>query len=287
MSKLICPVGPQGSGKTTWAKQYMATHPNTYRVNGDEVRAMVYVGRWDGKKESVAQNCQAEMVESLLRNHMNVIWDNMNLSTTAKNRCETMAMLTGAELIWHKINTSIEDCIHNDRARGCTIGRAIIENTFLRYDLINWNDYRDLVIVDVDGTLTDCEWRRHLVSGENKDWAQFLLRSDEDELRMPIVRWVNALSLDYDIIIVSGRNETYYEHGGDTRAQLAPVNYQRIFMRGNGDHRHDWEVKNDILRHIPKGKIKFAIDDRPQVIEKTWRANGIKVYPVGGYETYW
>ena len=140
MAKLICTVGPQGCGKTTWAKQYMAEHQNTYRVNGDEVRAMAYTGKWDGKKEAVVNNIQWEAVQSILNNKMNVIWDNMNLSAKAKERCIQMARDTGSELVWKVWNTPIDQCIANDKKRGGTIGRAIIESTWLRYDLIPWND---------------------------------------------------------------------------------------------------------------------------------------------------
>jgi predicted kinase len=292
MPKLICTVGLQGSGKSTWAREYMATHNNTYRVNGDEVRAMLYTGKWDRHKEAVVQNCQATMVESLLKNQMNVVWDNMNLSNAARERCKKLAAATGAELVWHEMKTTLDQCICNDSQRVSSqglIGRAIIENTALRYGLIEWNKYRQLVLVDIDGTLTDCEWRRklYLDSAENKCWDRFLSRCDEDNTVPAIVKWVNALSVDYDIVLVSGRQEELYEQKARTDLQLAGVLYKRIFMRKNGDHRPDWQVKLDIIKHIPKEQIEFAIDDRPVVIEKVWRANGIKVFPIGGYDHEW
>lgn len=40
MPKLILCRGIQGSGKTTWAKQYCKEHPNTIRVNRDDIRQM-------------------------------------------------------------------------------------------------------------------------------------------------------------------------------------------------------------------------------------------------------
>jgi len=32
------------------------------------------------------------------------------------------------------------------------------------------NDYINAIIVDLDGTLCDCNHRRHFVEGGNKDW---------------------------------------------------------------------------------------------------------------------
>ena len=40
MPKVILCRGIQGSGKTTWAKQYCKEHPNTIRVNRDDIRQM-------------------------------------------------------------------------------------------------------------------------------------------------------------------------------------------------------------------------------------------------------
>ena len=287
MPKLICPVGLQGSGKTTWAKEYMATHNNTYRVNGDEVRAMVYTGKYHRDKEAVAKAVQRASVESLLAGGSNVVWDNLNLSHTAQGDCDSMAARTGAELVWHHMNTPLDQCIENDRKRGCKIGRAIIENTALYYDKIPWYDQkRDVVIVDLDGTLTDCEWRRKLyLDKPKKDWVNFLESCGCDDANIGVLRWVLALQTDVDVIAVSGRGEQYWPQTESALARYG-FNPNRIFMRRSHDHRHDWEVKNDILSHI-KRKILFAIDDRPSVIEKTWRAHGIKVYDVGGYNEYW
>lgn len=41
MAKIILCRGIQGSGKTTWAKNYCNEHPNSTRVNRDDLRAMM------------------------------------------------------------------------------------------------------------------------------------------------------------------------------------------------------------------------------------------------------
>ena len=43
MPKLILCRGIQGSGKTTWAKQYCKEHPNSIRVNRDDIRAIIVI----------------------------------------------------------------------------------------------------------------------------------------------------------------------------------------------------------------------------------------------------
>ena len=41
MAKIILCRGIQGSGKTTWAKNYCNEHPNSIRVNRDDLRAVM------------------------------------------------------------------------------------------------------------------------------------------------------------------------------------------------------------------------------------------------------
>lgn len=40
-------------------------------------------------------------------------------------------------------------------------------------------------------------------------------------------------------------------------------------------------ILNDILKTLPKEKIAFVVDDRPNVVAM-WRRNGIRVFPVRG-----
>lgn len=288
MSTLIATQGLQGSGKSTWAKEYLRTNPNYYRVNGDETRLMAYNSRWSPRLEKGIQVIQESAVRGLLAAGFNVIWDNMNLSRSAVDRVERVAESTGAHLIWQKFNTDIDECIRRDKKRGSLIGRAVIENTALRNDIIPWYDYRPIILLDLDGTLFDCEWRRKMylenpyatpVYGK-KDWKNFLGRCGEDDVIPAVHKWVLELQKEYDIVVVSGRNECYAEVSL-TRVELHDIKAKRAFFRGDGDHRHDWEVKLDILSHIPKDRIVFAIDDRPTVINQVWRAADVKVYPVG------
>jgi DNA transposition AAA+ family ATPase len=41
-SKLIVMKGLPASGKTTWSKAYVKSHPNTVRINRDDLRLMLY-----------------------------------------------------------------------------------------------------------------------------------------------------------------------------------------------------------------------------------------------------
>lgn len=62
MSKIILCRGIQGSGKTTWAKQYCKEHPDSIRVNRDDIRAMMGC-KWSQSLEVVVRSSELRAIE--------------------------------------------------------------------------------------------------------------------------------------------------------------------------------------------------------------------------------
>ena len=153
---------------------------------------------------------------------------------------------------------------------------------------IAWDD-RLIVLVDLDGTLTNPEARLHYVQGHGeKNWDKFFEEVDRDPPVWAVQRWVRELAKDFAIVLVSGR--PIDKAGAKTLWWLRHfrIPYEHVFMRRGGDRRPDTETKGEILRDLlrmmPKEKIFFAIDDRPSVVEDVWRKNGIRVFPVRASE---
>ncbi len=143
---------------------------------------------------------------------------------------------------------------------------------------------KPIVIVDMDGTLADVSHRIHHVRSKKKDWPRFFATMNEDPPSQIVVNWVKNLPPDFEVVIVTGRPETYLS---DTKAWLArhDIPYSRILMRPTGDHRPDYVVKRELLDHIPRDRVAFVIDDRPSVCEM-WRACGLRVFQVAIGEEY-
>jgi phosphoglycolate phosphatase-like HAD superfamily hydrolase len=139
---------------------------------------------------------------------------------------------------------------------------------------------RKSVIVDMDGTLADVRHRLHYLEGRRKNWKSFFAHMHKDPPNPEIVDMVRKLARDHEIVVVSGRPDTYQQV---TEAWLRryQVPYQEIHMRPAGDHRPDHIVKREILdRLLGAGKkIDLVIDDRPSVCDM-WRECGLKVHQV-------
>jgi hypothetical protein len=145
---------------------------------------------------------------------------------------------------------------------------------------------RPIVIVDVDGTLSNPAHRLHFIQGRGgrKDWDSFFAACGQDPPVEAVVRWTRALTENYTVVLVSGRPIS--KAGTETLGWLAyyRIPHEYLFMRRGADRRPDTEIKqeilDDILRVVPKERVAFAIDDRLSVIEQVWRRNKICVFPV-------
>lgn len=86
MSNVIICVGISGSGKSTWAKEFVKNNPNYLRVNRDDIRTTL-VGNLDGyysrkdlnKVEHMVTGIQEDYCSTILGWRYNVILDNTNL----------------------------------------------------------------------------------------------------------------------------------------------------------------------------------------------------------------
>ena len=131
-------------------------------------------------------------------------------------------------------------------------------------------------IFDLDGTLCNVDHRLHHVRKTGKkDWKAFFEALPQDSVNLAISDILDRLCLDYQIILCSGRPEKYRTL---TMGWLGAndIQYDKLFMRQNGDYRPDNVVKEEIyLNHIePNYTIMGVFDDRQQVVDM-WRSHGL------------
>ena len=138
---------------------------------------------------------------------------------------------------------------------------------------------RNVVLVDMDGTLADVGHRLHWIRGRRrKNWKQFFRDMSKDPPNPVILDWVRNLVPEYIIFIVSGRPEEYRE---TTMAWLQryEVPFSELHMRRSGDRRPDYIVKRELLDEIGEERVAFVIDDRNSVCDM-WRSSNLSCYQV-------
>ncbi len=125
------------------------------------------------------------------------------------------------------------------------------------------------VIFDIDGTLA----LRREGDGERGpfDWA----RVGEDLPNGPIIRLAQQLSLTFNIIYMSGRDEVCRPQTVMWLESMG-LAHGHLFMRTSGDYRKDSIVKKELYSSYvePHYAVEFVVDDRDQVV-KMWRELGL------------
>lgn len=134
---------------------------------------------------------------------------------------------------------------------------------------------KNCIVVDLDGTLSDCSARRYLVEGKHRDYEAFHARLGED----PPNNWCRTLLKAMNnfcwIILVSARPKKYT---GATHSWLLHhhVQFDELhLLREEGDSTPDQELKRAWLRALPeRERILFVVDDRQKVVDM-WREEGM------------
>ena len=140
------------------------------------------------------------------------------------------------------------------------------------------------IIVDVDGTMSDCTHRLHHIRGEQKNWDAFFDACGEDTPIDVVADVVQQLMGEANrIIFVTGRPERVRDKTLQwmTRIfdEMFDPNGTLLMMRRDGDFRPSAEVKREMLLAMRQlgFKPQLAIEDRKADAEM-YRAHGVVVF---------
>lgn len=135
-----------------------------------------------------------------------------------------------------------------------------------------------VVVVDIDGTISDCSARLHHIAGKPKNYDAFNAECVADKLIEPVAMLVRGMRVaGFTIVFVTGRSEAHREA---TELWLRDnyLLYGPVFMRPADDYRSDYIVKMELVeKHVGFGRVVFAIEDRDRVV-KAWRSRGITCF---------
>lgn len=280
--------GLQGSGKTKWAKAYVEAWGNTVRVNRDDIRMQLF-GKYTGVDEEIVTEVETAMVRTALRLGQHVVIDAMHLQQRYINKWQRL----GYKVVIDEHHAPLDVLLERNAQREKQVPESVIRKNFnkftnkdgslkkvslkpeefiIDYKYVADNTKPTAVIVDIDGTLAHNDGHRSFydyskVIGDSPVW--------------PVIDATNGLNNIHHTVIVSGRKAECRE---DTEAWLIMhgVQYDKFYMREDGDDRADTIVKMEILRDkiASEYDVIAAIDDRPSVCEM-WRNVGIPTFQVG------
>jgi predicted kinase len=267
MSRLIMCKGLPASGKSTWAKWYVA-NKKAVRVNRDDLRASLHGGQWSPKNEKAIKKIQMAIIEDALTSGRDVVVDDTNLHPSNEARYRQMARELGAEFIVQDFtHVDAETCITRDKHRG-SVGENVIRKMHREF-LVPAPEPQDrtlpfAVIFDMDGTLADMNGRNPYDEST----------CDQDLVNEAVAMMFRALAMDpfCRIIIMSGRDEGRGRAPTERWLQKHDLVYDLLLMRPAGDTRKDAIIKRELYDAHVKGRyfVQAVFDDRDQVV-RLWR----------------
>ena len=137
---------------------------------------------------------------------------------------------------------------------------------------------KNIVICDIDGTITKVGDRTKYIKTDPKDWDAFYAACGEDKPNQSIIDLLLFLSKNCTIVFFSGRRESCRAKTEKWIEAHFPKSFKYVglAMRSDGDGRPDVEVKPEFLDGIPdydKKRILCFIEDRTCMVKK-WRELG-------------
>ena len=308
MTKLIITRGLPGSGKSTFARGWVAEDPaNRAEVNRDQLRKMLHDGTYiagrDGTEPAVTAARDAA-IETLLRRGVDVVCSDTNLPQKVARGLRNLADATGADFeVQDFTDVPWDVCVERDQARGTeAVGAEVIMGMHSRYlagasyplpipqpaktdgpvvvPYIVPEDAPPCLIVDIDGTLA-------LMDGRSPfDWR----RVDEDLPNHSVIRALYRLvgpfgsGQNCKVFFTSGRDEScrdLTQYWLDQHVILPLGCEPELIMRPAGDTRSDYVVKLELFdKFIREGyDVQLVLDDRDQVV-RMWRSLGLACFQV-------
>ena len=306
MSKIIILIGVAGSGKSTWAFEYVKTNPNTVIVSRDSMRKSLFgyddVNLKDYYLTEITQseNLISEFVDATVSTALkigkDVIIDNTNLQTPYINHFKKF----GEKIEIRFFDIDIEEIYKRDEIRIKAVGSNIIKkqyryfsklkNSNIAEEIAEYNDYlcklkesakwlevnafkEYCFVVDIDGTIAH-------TNGKRNNFEYHKVMQDTPDVQMHAI--IKCLGGNFNIIYCTGREETCRS---ETKTWLEKYDFpcHGLYMRKKGDHRKDLFVKAEMLQKIQEDQNVICIfDDRNQVVDFE-RTLGYKVLqPING-----
>ena len=292
--------GLPASGKTTKSLYWVSLDPEwRVRVSRDDIRmAQKAEDVYNIMRESNITLLHDAMIDTALKAGLSVVVDNLNLRSSYVRDLYKIANKYNATVEFHDVTTDVEECVTRDKNREFPVGEEVIRDFANRYirkgqlpePPVNEPEAREsdkayvpnpnlpkAVWLDADGTFfsmfTDGVPHRGPF-----EWDKVHM----DHPIEAVVDTVKALQKDgYKIIVMSGRDEVCFDDTRDAFIKHGVVP-DAVFMRPKGSMEKDWKIKRDLFwTHVaPNYDVRFALDDRQQVVDYTRNVLKIPVFQV-------
>ena len=303
MKKLILTRGIQGSGKSTWARQWVEEDPeNRVRINNDDIRNMLGVYWVTSREDLVSKIKKGIAIDSMIQGY-DIVVDNMNLNPKevkfwqdlinthnsyvndpkAVRPSDTLSQCE-YEIEFKDFFIPLDECIRRDAARLNPIGEKVIRETWKRYkhfiqttevekhvdNMRRYTGKPKCIVIDMDSTMCFNVTKRPWY-GDGA--AEGMI---DDVPNTGVCDIVRKLQEDFVVIVATGRDTT---QGVVTQQWLEKqgIHVDEWHFRVEKDFRKGVEVKKEQILDILENYDIVAIFEDCEPIVQMYREMGLTV----------
>lgn len=296
MNKIIITQGIPGSGKSTWAKNWVEEDPiHRVRWNNDDCRKMCGP-YWIPEREEFISEIREKFLNEAMQEHKDIVIDDMNLNQKTINYYEDLIdnfntfNIHKKEHMYTKeyklFNISVEECIRRDALREHPIGEKTIKEIHKKYsyyirDVVNKEilDKRTkiddnlpyCILLDIDNTIS---------YSFNRPWYGEEAANEmiNDKVNQQLQFLIQSLNVHIDVIIMTGRNDNKEMEQTLTWLTNHKIPWNNFYGRPVGDYKKGSIIKLENYNKYIKGKynVLAAIEDDEECV-KMYQEQGIFV----------
>jgi hypothetical protein len=143
---------------------------------------------------------------------------------------------------------------------------------------------KDIIIVDIDHTLSDSAWRDELIGVAS--WDEYHQNNHQDEPIEEVVQLIKSVAFveqrffNYDVICVTARPEKWRQQTMDWLLKN-DIMIDELLMRPDDNYMSAGELKVHLVKEHLRSleKVAFVLDDNDKVRD-AFRAEGVVVLQV-------
>lgn len=292
MNKIIILVGISGSGKSTFAKNYVETHRDTVIISRDSIRMSLfgfndstygdyYNGDITAREKTVTEFFNSQVWNALEKGY-DVICDNTHLNMSYIN----VYKMFSVPLEVRVFDTNIDLCVQRDFEREKSVGIDVVMKQYKQFEKLLKSNFKedikefnneliniyetckkeiwmfskpDCVVFDLDGTLCHTD-------GNRSPYEYTKVGLDRADSDISELADIIGNSKDLNVIICTGRDNICREETFNWLKDNC-FKYEGLYMRKAGDKRKDNIVKPELWREIQKKfNIISIVEDRKRVV---------------------
>lgn len=146
---LILTVGPQGSGKSTWAEKYSSENPDVLYLSTDKLRAKMGVGEHDQTVNSLIYSRMKMMTEAALHDGQSVLLDATFIRKAWRKDNVKLGRRLGAKLVAHVFKADRETLIkrvqHRAANGGLNVPIEVIDKYIAQFEPPDKTEFDEII----------------------------------------------------------------------------------------------------------------------------------------------